>query len=270
VIELLRSGGKVPISSVCSTSPSTMTISDTADISEKNPCHSFAPTSTLRDLIPLLASGVHRVILTTEPPTILTASNVLEHLIATPPQFFNQTFLSPSLDIPLNPLISLYAQGSILDAMQVMSLNNLSALGVLGESATRHRRSSSSSSSSRHVRVGSSSSFKPPSRSGSQVFNISPSILPVSPGLELPSPFDSGGGELMSIITAEGCGRLVVPSQGREALGMGLGEATKSLQVIEHAGQARGEERVPGMSLLFSSLLFSSNLLFFYSSHLLT
>jgi hypothetical protein len=53
----------------------------------------------------------------------------------------------------------------------------------------------------------------------------------------------------MSIITAEGCGRLVVPSQGREALGMGLGEATKSLQVIEHAGQARGEERVPGTSI---------------------
>jgi hypothetical protein len=53
----------------------------------------------------------------------------------------------------------------------------------------------------------------------------------------------------MSIITAEGCGRFVVPSQGREALGMGLGEATKSLQVIEHAGQARGEERVPGTSL---------------------
>lgn len=64
----------------------------------------------------------------------------------------------------------------------------------------------------------------------------------------------------MSIITAEGCGRLVVPSQGREALGMGLGEATKSLQLLEHAGQARGEERVPGMSLL----------LLFYSSHLST
>jgi CBS domain-containing protein len=195
-----------------------------------------------------------------EPPTILTASNVLEHLIMAPPQFFNQTFLSSSLDIPLNPLISLYAQGSVLDAMQVMSLNNLSALGVLGESATRHRRTSSSSSSSRHVRVGSSSSFKPPSRSGSQVFNISPSILPVSPGLELPSPFDSGGGELMSIITAEGCGRLVVPSQGREALGMGLGEATKSLQIIEHAGQARGEERVPGAFL---------PVLLFCSSHIL-
>jgi hypothetical protein len=61
----------------------------------------------------------------------------------------------------------------------------------------------------------------------------------------------------MSIITAEGCGRLVVPSQGREALGMGLGEATKSLQVIELAGQARGEERVPGMSL---PLLISSSI----------
>jgi hypothetical protein len=64
----------------------------------------------------------------------------------------------------------------------------------------------------------------------------------------------------MSIITAEGCGRLVVPSQGREALGMGLGEATKSLQVIEHAGQARGEEKVPGTSL---------PLIIFSSSHIL-
>jgi hypothetical protein len=69
----------------------------------------------------------------------------------------------------------------------------------------------------------------------------------VSPGLELPSPFESSG-ELINIITAEGCGRLVVPSQGREALGMGLGEATKKLQVIEYAGQERGEERVPGQS----------------------
>jgi hypothetical protein len=225
-----------------------------SDISGKNPCHSFHPTSHLRPLITLLASGIHRVVLSTTPPQILTASNVLEHLVLKPPQFFSQTFLSPNLDIPLNPLISLYSQGSVLDAMQVMSLNNLSALGVLGESSIRHRRSSSSSSSSRHVRVGSSSSYKQPSRSGSQIFS-SPLIGPItySPGAELPSPFDSGGiggggGELMNIITAEGCGRLVVPSQGREALGMGLGEATKSLQVIECAGQERGEERVPGMS----------------------
>jgi len=62
---------------------------------------------------------------------------------------------------------------------------------------------------------------------------------------ESPFTFDSGG-ELINVITAEGCGRLVVPSQGREALSMGLGEATKRLQVIECAGQERGEERVPG------------------------
>jgi len=141
--------------------------------------------------------------------------------------------------------------------MQVMSLNNLSALGVIDPGLrTHHRRTSSSSSNSRHVnvhvRVGStststSSSFKPPSRSGSQVF-ASPLVGPYSPGLELESPFESGG-ELINVITAEMCGRLVVPSQGREALGMGLGEATKKLQVIECAGQERGEERVPGMSI---------------------
>jgi hypothetical protein len=66
----------------------------------------------------------------------------------------------------------------------------------------------------------------------------------------------------MSIITAEGCGRLVVPSQGREALGMGLGEATKSLQIIEHAGQARGEERVPGAFLPVLSFSSSHTLIY--------
>jgi hypothetical protein len=33
-------------------------------------------------------------------------------------------------------------------------------------------------------------------------------------------------------------------------LGMGLGEAAKALQVVEEAGQERGEERVPGKSEL--------------------
>jgi hypothetical protein len=74
------------------------------------------------------------------------------------------------------------------------------------------------------------------------------------------------GGELINVITAEMCGRLVVPSQGREALGMGLGEATKRLQVIECAGQERGEERVPGMStILPSSPSFPSHLAFLIS-----
>jgi len=146
-----------------------------------------------------------------------------------------------------------------------MSLNNLSALGVIDQSITSithgqtqgHRRGSSSSGSSasypgtrKETRSGSSSFYKSPS--SSQVFTVSPQILP-SPGAELPSPFDgsgsgSGNGELINVITAEGCARLVVPSQGKEALGMGLAEAAKMLQQVEYAGQERGEERVPGLS----------------------
>lgn len=289
IIRLLRGSGKVPVSLVCSECSfpiSRHTISLRCplytiatrrehrlilDISGKNPCHRFKSTTTLRDLVPLLASGIHRVLLT---PTdsavrIVTASNVLEHLVASnPPEYFNQTFLSPSLDLPLHPLVSLTSGDSVLDAMQVMSLNNLSALGVIDQSITSithgqtqgHRRSSSSSGSSanypgtrKETRSGSSSFYKSPS--SSQVFTVSPQILP-SPGAELPSPFDgsgsgSGNGELINIITAEGCARLVVPSQGKEALGMGLAEAAKMLQQVEYAGQERGEERVPGLS--FSS-----------------
>jgi CBS domain-containing protein len=290
IIRLLRSGGKVPVSLICSESPfhiPTLSVpwSDSRlqardhllilDISGKNPCHRFHSTSTLRDLVPLLASGIHRVLLSLDDSgvRILTASNVLEHLVAShPPEFFDQTFLSPSLDLPLHPLVSLTGSDSVLDAMQVMSLNNLSALGVIDQSTTSvtygqsqgHRRGSSSSGSStsftgirKEARSGSSSFYKSPS--SSQVFTISPQILP-SPGAELPSPFDgngsgsgSGNGELMNVITAEGCARLVVPSQGKEALGMGLGEAAKMLQQVEYAGQERGEERVPGEPSFFQS-----------------
>jgi len=85
----------------------------------------------------------------------------------------------------------------------------------------------------------------------------SPAIVPSSPG-ELPSPFDGvggggGGPELVGVITAEECARLVVPSEGKQVLGMGLEEAVKGLQVAEHGGQERGEEKVLGMSS-FSTL----------------
>lgn len=236
---------------------------DLLDISEKNPIHTVDPSAGVRHVLPLLASGIHRVLVQTNPPSILSASAVLEHLATSqsPPAYFHRTFLSPSLDLPLHPLVSLSGSSSVLDAMQVMSLNGISALGVLSGSSgssIRHRRGGSASSGSSGSAGGpvhrSSGSFSV-QRSPSQVFTSSPSMLPAtSPGLELPSPFEGlTGPELVNVITAETCARLVVPSEGKQALGMGLEQATKTMQVIEHAGQARGEERVPGTSLVLSS-----------------
>ena len=239
------------------------------DISEKNPLHTADPSSTLRTVLPFFASGIHRVLVLSSPPRVLSASGVLEHLatLPSPPIYFSRTFLSPTLHLPFHPLVSLSGTSSVLDAMQVMSLNGLSALGVLSQgsgSSYRHRRGGSASSGSsgsastslsNPAQTGSntttrgSGSFSSHHRSGSQVFTHSPSLLATSPSIELPSPFDGlGGPELVNIITVETCARLVVPSEGKQALGMGLEQATKVMQVIEHAGQTRGEERVPGQS----------------------
>lgn len=217
----------------------------------------------------------------------MSSSGVLEHLatLPCPPAYFQRTFLSPSLNLPFHPLVSLSGSASVLDAMQVMSINGLSALGVLSHGSSsspfHHRRggsassgSSGSASTSINISIGKnqnqsqgsanvksrgSGSFGSHHRSGSQIFSSSPSLLATSPGMELPSPFDGlGGPELVNIITVETCARLVVPSEGKQALGMGLDQATKVMQVIEHAGQTRGEERVPGESLA-SSLRRSSS-----------
>jgi hypothetical protein len=157
-------------------------------------------------------------------------------------------------------------------------LHGLSALGVLSTSPsssfsrTQHHRAGSSSSGSSastgtnplsrtrtsslnhgHGYARRTGSFNQHSKSSSQVFATSPG--PSSPGFELPSPFDTssamgmGAGqraELSGVITVEDCARLVVPSEGKQALGMGLEQAIKSMHLAEHAGQERGEERVLG------------------------
>lgn len=290
IIRLLSAGNKVPVEAVCGEPLLSAALilrrkgtpvrgaDGPADISEKNPMHEIDPSTPLAHLLPSLATGVHRVLVTSTPPRVLSAAAVLEHLATSrsPPAWFSRTFLSPSLDLPLHPLISLSGTCSVLDAMQVMSLNALSALGVLsgssgsGSSATsssfiRHHRAGSTSSGSSNGAGGAgvgrrssrgSFSFQ---RSPSQVFSSSPALA-TSPMTELPSPFETltsgalggggggGGPDLVNVITAETCARLVVPSEGKQALGMGLEQATKAMQVIEHAGQARGEERVPGRS----------------------
>ncbi|KAK4686626.1 hypothetical protein P7C73_g3496, partial [Tremellales sp. Uapishka_1] len=234
IVRRLRKGEKVGVEAIC-------------DISQKDPYHSFPSDTPLSTLLPLFASGVHRVAIIPTPsasPAILTSSALIEHLLSLPPTIMPSTFNLPvsscSLNMPLHPLISLPGTASVLDAMQVMSFNGLSALGVLsgsGSSSSRDRVRRESSGSSN-----SSSASGPPA-----ILTSSPSLLP-SAGLELtltPSPSDGGYGELVSVVTVKDCARIVVPSEGKQVLGMGLERMGKGMQVIEDGGRERGEERIP-------------------------
>jgi len=204
----------------------------------------------LRSILPLFASGIHRIAITSldSAPLILTDAMLLEHLISLPPDLiptnFNLAVTSSTLNLPLHPLISLPGTASVLDAMQVMSAQGLSALGVLSGSGSGSNRSSSSSSGSTS---GSGVSSKSPSEGH---FSSSPLLMPtLSPGLDVTAPpldNPTGSGELISVVTAQDCTTLVVPSEGKQVLGMGLQHMVKALQVIEHAGETRGEERMPG------------------------
>lgn len=220
------------------------------DISGKNPYHAVPISSSLRTVLPLFASGLHKVALTststpTEPPRVITDLSVIEHLASLPasdqPLIFQSPITSPSTAFPLHPLISLPGTASVLDAMQVMSINGLSALGVLSgagllrERSDRRQSSGSSGSSSGGLVFRSSSST---ALSGSPL---------VSPVQEMASPFDTMGmGDLVSVVTVKQCARLVVPSEGKQALGLGLEEMVKQVQYVEEAGLDRGEERVSG------------------------
>lgn len=214
------------------------------DISQKDPYHALPTETPVRTLLPLFASGLHRIAITSSgSPQILTAAMLLEHLISLPPGLvppsFSLAITSPALDLPLNPFISLSGTASVLDAMQVMSGQGMSALGVLsgaGSVSSRDRRESSGSSSS--------SASREPLQP--LPLTSSPTLLPtLSPGLEvMSSPLDAG--ELMSVVTTQDCTTLVVPSEGKQVLGMGLGQMVKGLQVVEDGGKTRGEEKMPG------------------------
>lgn len=105
--------------------------------------------------------------------------------------------------MPLHPLVSLPATSSVLDAMQVMSLNGLSALGVVTGNGER----------------------------------------------------DGELCALSGVVTAADCARLVVPSEGKQALGMGLGDMCKNVLMGHPEGRDRGEERVPGESVVKNLLI---------------
>lgn len=136
-------------------------------------------------------------------------------------------FSQPISTLYSSPTVSLPGSASVLDAMQVMSLQGLGALGV-----TRTRDGSNSSS-------------------GSSVTSS-------------PDPFDVilGNSELLSVVTCRDCASLVVPSEGKRVLGMMLEDMVKGLQVSEIAGQARGEERFPVHTVTSeSTLLHASHLI---------
>lgn len=201
VVTCLKKGIRLGVGMVCGEliiwfNPSLSNL--VSDISQKNPCTPFPPDTTLRRLLPLFASGVHRVVITSDPPRVLEASALLAYLTRKPPPLFRLCF--SEVDLPLHPLVSLPSSASILDAMQVMSLNGLSALGVVTG----------------------------------------------NPEGELSS--------LIGVVTVADCSKLVVPSEGKQVLGMGLGDMCKNV-LVDHHGRERGEERVPGM---FNTSFFSS------------
>jgi len=212
---------------------------DTPDLSQKNPYHSLPLSAPVRSLLPLFASGCHRIALTSnDTPRILTSALLLEHLISLSPSLIPTALKSriANSKLPLHALVSLPGSASVLDAMQVMSTEGLSALGVLSGTGRVRRESSGSSSSQSGSNYG--------------ALTASPMLIPLgSPAVNMDvSPLDSAGGsgELVSIVTARECASLVVPSEGKQILGMGLEQMVKALQVVEEGGTNRGEERVPG------------------------
>jgi CBS domain-containing protein len=268
IVRRLRQAEKLSVGSICGTHPlyyieMEIQYAEHPDISGKNPSTSYPSTSTLRTLLPLFASGLHRIALSRpyEDPLVLTDVAVIEHLVSLKhdeqPPLFELAVTAPSAGFPLHPLISLPGTASVLDAMQVMSLNGLSGLGVLSGSGSsaRARRESSGSSGS-----GSSSSgyvgWNVHRTMSSSALTASPAVSPAADLLA--NPFDMYGGvngpasesgQLMSVVTAEECTRVVVPSEGKQVLGMGLGEMVRKVQYVEAAGRERGEERVPGMPI---------------------
>lgn len=125
---------------------------------------------------------------------MLEASALLAHLTRLRPPLFQLCLAD--IDFPLHRLVSLPVNASVMDAMQVMSLNGLGALGVV---------------------------------TGETEWEGEPSAL-------------------VGVVTVNDCSKLVVPSEGKQALGMGLGDMCKNVLAAQDGGVERGEERVPGKS----------------------
>jgi hypothetical protein len=79
------------------------------------------------------------------------------------------------------------------------------------------------------------------------LLTASPMLLPLdSPSLDISLGREDG--DLISVVDVRQCASLVVPSEGKQVLGMGLAQMVKALHIVEEAGQYRGEERMPGRS----------------------
>jgi hypothetical protein len=78
--------------------------------------------------------------------------------------------------------------------------------------------------------------------------------MPMPPLSASPDPEgelnDPGQGELVHVVTVRDCARLVVPSEGKKALGMGLEEMGRMVQ-RDGDWYERGEERVPSAYSVF-------------------
>ncbi|ORY23044.1 hypothetical protein BCR39DRAFT_365497 [Naematelia encephala] len=257
LVKRLKRGERVQVREVC-------------DVSQKDPFYAFPSETQLRTLLPVFASGVHRVAVTdhNSTPRVLDDACLLGYLSALQPDqipnTLNLTLSEVSFGLPLHPLVSLPSTASVLDAMQVMSLEGLSALGVLsgpGSSSSRHRRTSSTSS-------GSSSGGLVAKSASQTALTASPLLLPnASPVVET-NPFEGGAAmnDLVSVVTARECATLVVPSEGKRVLGMGLGEMSKCVQVVEEGGRDRGEERVPVQTITQHTTLLHASLLILATS----
>ena len=200
---------------------------------------SYPSHTTLRTLLPIFASGVHRIALTHDGSPdlhVLTDLALLQYLVRLPNPPSDLLFTVTEAQTPLNPLICLPASASVLDAMQIMSLNGLTGLGVLsgaGLSRSRSRTSTNSQSPTSD----SSSSSKGRASPMQAMPTMSPVLMPVREE-----------SDLLSVVTVQDCAKMVIPSQGREVLSMGLDELVRAVQVNETGGRERGEEKLPGES----------------------
>ncbi|WVQ70046.1 uncharacterized protein L199_008270 [Kwoniella botswanensis] len=59
------------------------------------------------------------------------------------------------------------------------------------------------------------------------------------------APADEGEGGLVSVVRVKDCARIVIPSEGKQALTLSLADLIKLVESEEAAGKERGEERMP-------------------------
>nr|XP_019013562.1 uncharacterized protein I206_01632 [Kwoniella pini CBS 10737]OCF52343.1 hypothetical protein I206_01632 [Kwoniella pini CBS 10737] len=153
-----------------------------------------------------LHHGIHRIAV--EDGGVLSHDTVLRYLLelGIPPSILEARINSKLLNLTLHSLISISSSATIVEAMQAMNRYGLRVLGVLAEVKDQTLGSDT------------------------------------SPVL---SPVDEEESSLVSVVRGRDCARMVVPSEGKQALTMSLAELIKLVEEDEIAGKERGEERMP-------------------------